>query len=375
MVRLLVLLLFLAAPALAEGNLKLSIVTDQALNKPVEGEMILVTIRGVYDRKIANEKIEIDQSDAFDWIQTRQDDWYEQMIDGLPYIIYERHLAIWPKRAGTLQFGPARHRLTVIDRQSQRRDTVVEAKPLTLAVAPYPEARGWHFAARAVELTDELSADTAHLQDGQVATRKVTLRVLGALPEHLPPRPIVSENWLISFAAPVERDLTLTEDGPVATAIWTWQFRPHTGEPGVLEGATIPFFNTVTHRMDSVRIPDIAIGVASFFTGQTPTGRFGAATIWSVVAAMAAGLVLGLGGAALWLAPDATAGGLAALRRRWSPMPRLRMWRAARSGNLLALRRAAEDAGAPAERIAGIERAIYGPPDQAETRSRPSRRI
>lgn len=363
MVRLLILLLALAGPALAEGNLKLSIITDETLTRPVQGEMILVTIRGVYDRKIANERIELDPGDAFDWIQTRQDDWREEMIGGLPHIVYERHLAIWPKRAGPLQFGPARHRLTIIDRQSQRQDTVVEAKPLALSIAPYPEGKGWHFTGRAVELTDELSADTARLTDGQVATRKVTLRVLGALPEHLPPRPIVSENWLISFAAPVERDLTLTADGPVATAIWTWQFRPHTGEPGVLEGEMIPFFNTATRLMDSVRVPDIAIGVASFYTGETPTGRIAAGAIWSVAGAMAGGLVFGLGLAATRLAPEATRRGLAALRRRWSPWPRIRMWRAARSGDLLALRRAAQDAGASADRIAAIDHAIYARPD------------
>ena len=352
----------LAAPALAEGNLRLSILADPGLGRPVEGEMVAVTIRGVYDRKIANEKIEIDPTDAFDWIQTRQDDWREEMIDGLSHIVFERHLAIWPKRAGPLQFGPARHRLTIITRQGQREDVVVEAQPLTISVAPFPQVKGWHFTGRRVELTDTLSTDAARLADGEIATRRVTLRVLGALPEHLPPRPVVSENWLITFAAPVQRNLTLTADGPVAEAIWTWQFRPHTGEPGVLEPVTIPFFDTVGRRMDSVQIPALAIGYASFYTGQTPTGRIGAAAIWTVAAAMAAGLALGLGLATLRLAPEATAAGLARLRMRWSPFPRLRMWRAARRGDLLALRRAAEDAGASPERIAEIERAIYGPP-------------
>ena len=81
--------------------------------------------------------------------------------------------------------------------------------------------------------------------DGQTVTRTVTLRAKGALPESLPPRPVVSEPWLISFAAPVERRLILTADGPVSESVWTWQMRPETGEPGVIPPAKIPFFNAL----------------------------------------------------------------------------------------------------------------------------------
>lgn len=363
MVRLLLLLLWLAGPALAEGNLKLTILADGTPH-PVVGEMVNVTIRAVYDRKVANDKLEIAPTDAFDWIQTSQDDWREEMIDGLPWIVMERHLAIWPKRAGLLQFGPVRHRLTIIDKQSRRQDVVVEAKPLALSVGEFPALNGWHLAARALELTDELSTDPAHLADGETVTRKVTLRALGALPEHLPPRPVVSENWLITFAAPVQRDLTLTADGPVAEAVWTWQFRPHTGEPGVLEPVEIPWFSTTSRRIEVAEIPALPIGYASFYTGQTPTGRIATAQIWALAATVVLGALLGLGVAAFRLAPETTAAGWRRLRRRWSPLAWVAYLRARQSGDLLAERRFAADLGRPPERLAALDRAIYGRPGE-----------
>ncbi len=362
MVRLIVLLICLAAPVLAEGNLKLSILPEPGHPQPVVGEMIRVTIRAVYDRKIANEALEIDPTDAFDWVQTHPDDWHEERIDGLAKIVMERKLALWPKRAGPLQFGPARHRLTIIDTKSRRQDVVVTAPPLVLAVGEFPALHGWHLAAGAVELTDTLSTDPARLEDGQVVTRQVRLRVRGALPEHLPPRPVVSENWLITFAAPVQRALLLTAEGPVSEVLWAWQFRPHTGEPGLLEPVSIPYFNTETRRIETVEIPALTIGYASFYTGQVPTGRVGARQLALLAAMAGLGLIVGLGLAAIRLAPERTGRGWRRLRARFSPFLRLAIRRAARRGDLLTLRRLAGEAGWPAERLARIDRAIYGRP-------------
>ncbi|MGQ0563885.1 MAG: hypothetical protein ACT4OK_02280 [Gemmobacter sp.] len=361
MVRLLLFLLCLAVPALAEGNLKLTILVDPGTPHPVVGEMVNITIRGVYDRKVAIEKLEIDPTDAFDWIQTTPDDWHEEMIDGLSKIVVERHIAVWPKRAGLLQFGPARHRLTVIDKESRRQDALVTAQPLALSVGEFPDLHGWHLSARALELTDELSVDPAQLADGQSVTRKVRLRALGALPEHLPPRPVIAENWLITFAAPVERTLTLTADGPVAEAIWTWQFRPHTGEPGILEPVSIPWFNTTTRKLETVEIPALPIGFASFYTGQTPTGRFGILHVWGLGAALVLGAAAGLGFAAIRLAPETTAAGWRRLRRRFSPFVWAAYLRARRAGDLLAQRRLGEDIGLPPARLRALERAIFAP--------------
>lgn len=358
-IRWLLMFLLLVGPAAAEGNLTLTITADSPTDRLVVGQMVAITIRAVYDRKVARERLQIPPTDAFDWVQTRQDDWHEETIDGLPWIVMERHMAIWPKRAGLLHFGPVRHELTIIDSASQRLDTVVTAPPLALSVGEFPPLHGWHMAAARVELTDELSTDAAHLADGEVVIRKVTLRALGALPEHLPPRPVVSENWLITFAPPVERELILTAEGPVAQAVWTWQFRPHTGEPGMLDPVPIPYFDTVNHRLSKVEIPALAIGYASFFTGQVPTGRIGGAQVLTLAGVALATALAALALAALRLAPEATSAGLARLRRHWSPLPRLKLWQARRSGDLLALRRAATEAGRPARELAEIDRRLY----------------
>lgn len=354
-------MLFLAGSARAE-SLTLNFEPHLAHGSPIAGEMVPVTLRAVYDRKVSREAMTIAPSDSFDWIQTGPDRWQETMIDGKPYITMERPLALFPRRPGVLTFGPATHRLTIVDDASRFQERTVTAPPLSIAVGAFPLERGWRLAASDVVLTETLSADPAHLVDGETVTRRITLRARDALPEMLPPRPVVSEPWLISFAAPVERRLLLTDAGPVAEVVWTWSFRPETGEPGVVPPVTIPFFNTATRTMDAVEIPPLPIGYASFYSAQVETGRFGARPRLASLGALLAGLALGFGVVLRTHLPDVTRASWAKRYRRISPYVRWRLARAARAGDLLALRRLTAAVWPEARTaLAMIDRALYAP--------------
>ena len=351
----------------------LAIIAAPRATPVVAGEMVPVTIRGVYDRKVAMEEMTVVPSAEFDWIQLVPDIWRNEMVGGFSRLVVERKLAIFPKRSGILSFGPADHALTVIGENSRREDVVVHAPPLSLAVAPLPDGPpfetpwGWRFAAAGLTLTETLSTDPAKLEDGETLTRQVTLRGEGVLPEMLPPRPVVQETWLITFAGPVERKLERSAAGPVSTVTWTWQFRPETGEPGVLPPIPIPFFNTFTRRIEAIEIPPLPIGYASFKSSQRPGSRMTGGVRMALAGAAGAGLAVGL--ALLALGREGGRGWLGRAWRRHSPGPRWRLRRAARAGDLLALRRAAEDylpadgardPGLRRAAVARLEQAIYG---------------
>jgi len=360
-IRAALLALFLLPGTAAAESLTLAFVPHPRHETVVVGEMVPATLRAVYDRKVARQRLEIAPSESFDWIQTTPEHWKEEMIDGKSWIVMERGLALVPKTAGLLHFGPATHDMTIIDENSARQERTVVAPPLSLSVGAYPVERGWHWVADAVTLTDELSTDPARLADGETVTRRVTLRAKGTLPEALPPRPVVSEPWLITFAAPVERQLYLTEDGPVSEVVWVWQFRPETGEPGVIPPIAIPYFNAATRRMDKVEIAALPIGYASFYTSQVQTGHFDAAGRLAEAGALLAGLAAGGALVLSRRAPDTTRAAWTRLRRRWSPLLRWRLRRAARDGDLLAARRLlAETRPEATDAAALLDAAIYG---------------
>ncbi|PZQ51537.1 MAG: hypothetical protein DI556_05120 [Rhodovulum sulfidophilum] len=365
----------LAAPALAEetpGKL-LEIIARPRVTPVVAGEMVPVTIRGVYDTEIALEEMKIAPSPGFDWIQLAPDDWRDEMIGGLRRRVVERHLAVFPKVSGLDTFGPVDHVLTAIGADSHREDVTAHAQPVTIAVAPMPDDPpfekpwGWRFAASDVTITDQLSTDPAELGDGETVTRTVTLRAEGALPEMLPPRPVVQAPWLITFTGPVEQSLERDANGLASSVVWTWQFRPETGEPGVLPPIPIPYFNTVTRKVEAVEIPALPIGYASFEGSQVPGGEMKGRVRLAYGAALGLGIAGGL--AAGVVRREGRAGWLARAWRARSPGPLWRLRRAARTGDLLALRRAAGEyltegeARRPRVRAAALARldaAIYG---------------
>ena len=189
----------------------------------------------------------------------------------------ERGLALVPKRAGVLHFGPATHKLTIIDEKSQRQERTVTAPPLTLSVGAYPVERGWQWVADDATLTDELSTDPSRLADGQTVTRTVTLRAKGTLARGAaaPPRRLRALADLLRRPGRAPAD-------------------PHRRRPGLrsrLDLAAPPRDrrarrdparrNPVLQRHDPPngrpRDPALPIGYASFFTNQIQTGRFGPA--------------------------------------------------------------------------------------------------
>ncbi|SON55369.1 hypothetical protein HDIA_1828 [Hartmannibacter diazotrophicus] len=332
----LALMLLLFTGAARADRLRIVVGNEQ----PVAGEMILVTLRGEYTHMITLEELILPKSADFDWVQLSRDRWQDEQVEGRSVRVFERRLAIFPRHGGDLRLGPLTHRLTIMD-GAGRTEMPVEAKAVTISVAPYPGEAGL-LSASNLTVEDALSTEPGALRDGETLVRKVTLRAEGTLPQMLPPRPVIREPWLISFTAPEERTMKPTPGGPVTTVTWEWHLRPKTGEPGVIPPIEIPWFDTSQRRMRMAEIPAIPLGYQSFHANQTGTDRLPGKEAGLATAAVGLGLAVGIVGALAGLGGQSRSD-LNRRLRRLAPFDRSR-WqvrRAARSGDLLDLRAAA----------------------------------
>ena len=267
MVRILVFLLLLATPLTAQEHetLSLELVLDPRDAPPMEGEMILATIRGIYRETITNEELKLRSMTDFDWTRLGQDEWTDQRVDGRMSRVFERRIAFFPKRAGMLEILPIVHELEVSGDSGQRETVLVRSESVRIEVGEKPAgAEETWFPVRALEISDTWDADAAQLEDGQSVTRRVVLRALGATPEMMPQQPALREPWLITFTPPEERDFQVTSQGPVTTLVWVWKLRPITGEPGVIPEVVIPYFDTETRTARTARLTAAPVGYASF---------------------------------------------------------------------------------------------------------------
>lgn len=362
-IRVLLLLILVALPARAD-SLRM-IIPDI---RPVVGEMIPITIRGEYTGPISIEKMVFPDSASYDWMQVSRDKWADERVDGKLFRTFERHIAVFPRQPGTLTIGPVTHTLTKSVGMT-RPVSEVMAQPITLAVLPYPGG-GRPLAARNVTVTDEFSKDPSKLREGETFTRKITLKAEGTMAHLLPPRPLIREPWLISFAAPELRETHLTKEGPVAIAIWEWTLRPHTGERGSLMPIQFPWYSTLLRKREGALTLPVEIGLASFgenFGGAaSPPARLKLQAAALGLTGLAVALIAGLMGFA-----PANRQALAARLRRLRPNPHKRaLRRAAANGDLMTLRRAAQDYAAAETRlgrqidptpIAELDSALFAP--------------
>ena len=374
MVRLVLVLILLALPAAAQDRdaLRLELVLDPRSEAPYAGEMVLATIRGTYRARIAREDLKLRQMTDFDWSRLGQDAWSERRIDGRAVRVMERRIALYPRRAGTLEILPIAHELEVIADDGTREAAIVRSEPVRVEVREPPAGAGdaW-LPVRALELSESWTVDPSELEDGQSTERRVVLRALGATPEMLPEQPPLRAPWLITFAPPGTRDLQITAEGPVTTVVWTWTLRPITGEPGVLPEVAIPWFDTGAGEARTAVLPAASIGYASFADNEASGWREGPGVGRIHALFAVAGLLAGL--AAVLRGRGASGLRLAqlgrALRRR-RDLHRLR--RLARRGNLgrfrtLAMRLLADvptTTPGPPSLLEPVDAILFGPDGQ-----------
>ncbi|MEJ8475376.1 hypothetical protein [Roseibium algae] len=298
-----------------EFDVRLELELDPRDTVPIEGEMVLATVRGYYRETITNEELKLRRMADFDWIQLKPDQWSEKRIGGLPTVILERRIALYAKRPGSLTLLPIAHELELMNRAQQRQIMLVRSEPVTLEIAAKPAGAGddW-LPVKAIEISDTWAGNPALLVDGENIERRVVFRALGVPPELLPQQPPMREPWLITFIPPEERSLQLTSEGPVSTVVWVWYMRPITGEPGVIPQIPIPYFDTTDRQVKSISIPSSPIGYASFANNDSSGWQAGFKPGAKIAVGFAAGLVI------------AVSAGLFGRRYSYGPIQRMGHW-------------------------------------------------
>lgn len=116
---------------------------------------------------------------------------YEAVINGTPYGVIERVIAIYPQESGEIQLSPARFEARVLRNGRITGRKVYESEPLTVSVLPtppppdgYPNAV-W-LPARDLQLTEDWSRGADKVKAGEPLTRHVSVSALGQLETQIP---------------------------------------------------------------------------------------------------------------------------------------------------------------------------------------------
>lgn len=116
---------------------------------------------------------------------------YEAVINGTPYGVIERVMAIYPQESGEIELSPARFEARVLRNGRITGRKVYESEPLKITVLPtppmpsiYPDAV-W-LPARDLQLSEDWSREDTQIKAGEPLTRHVTVSALGQLETQIP---------------------------------------------------------------------------------------------------------------------------------------------------------------------------------------------
>lgn len=116
---------------------------------------------------------------------------YEAVINGTPYGVIERVIAIYPQESGEIEFSPARFEARVLRNGRITGRKVYESESLKVTVLPTPPPPAefpnavW-LPARDLQLSEEWSREETEIQAGEPLTRHITISALGQLETQIP---------------------------------------------------------------------------------------------------------------------------------------------------------------------------------------------
>lgn len=236
------------------GDLSLSVTVDEREERPLKGEMVLITIRGLYRRHITRETLRQPDLEGFNWAQLGPDTWTEERVGGKNVKIFTRKMALYPVRSGTLSIGPFTHELTLTDEEDDWFDSEVSSEPVMVDVDPAPAVDGWWFPVRRLRISDEWSNAPDQLKPGEGVLRVIRVEALGATPEMIPPMPELTSPSAMIFPHPVRRLVELTPEGPVTYAFWRWTIQPTNDVSAIVEPLGFEYYDTVNRQAREVTI-------------------------------------------------------------------------------------------------------------------------
>ncbi len=346
-------------------DLQLTVKVLEQAETPYAREMVMILIRGVYQRHITREKLEQPDLPGFNWTQLGPDTWREERIRGQKVKVLERRMALYPERAGTLTIGAFTHNLTLTDENDNWFEHAITSEPVTIEVAPAPALPdgGWWFPARRVQVADNWSNAPDQLTAGEGVLRIVRVEAVGVTPEMVPPMPELTSPSAMIFPHPEKRLIELSPEGPVTYTFWRWTIRPTNDRSTIVEPISFSYFDTVNREMREVVISAqrVAYDEAALLPPPPPENPAPLPGWPMVLAALVA-----LGAGLAWILKGQRADRAALLRRLPLLDPQVRaLRRAARAGDAAATRSAARailrrDGVTGSHLLDGFDRAHFG---------------
>lgn len=260
---------------------------------PYVGEPILLKIRSSVRANLALDKIVQPALTDFDWQQFGIDASSEEMIDGFWTPVIERVLMVIPLKAGALTIPPfVRHVKIVTGGEWVEADFVSKSLVIDIrAREGIGNADDWWLPAKSLQITDSWEPAPDKIPFGGTARRTLTIEAAGITADRLPPPPTLRAPGVIAFLGPLDRQTIVTDEGPIARAVYRWNVRPVSMAPASVPAIHIPWFDIATRKIHDAGAPEREVAFLNVSRKVKPltatTKDKGMLSVWPLTAGAA----------------------------------------------------------------------------------------
>lgn len=191
---------------------------------------------------------------------------YEAVINGTPYGVIERVIAIYPQESGTIELSPARFEARVLRNGRITGRKVYESEPITVTVLPtppmpadYPDAV-W-LPARDLQLTEDWSRADNTIKAGEPLTRHITVSALGQLETQIPAIDPPSAEGINVYPDKPELGRLIEPGGIRGVRKDQYALIGVTAGTVVLPALEVPWWNVETGKWQIATLPERSIVV------------------------------------------------------------------------------------------------------------------
>ena len=198
---------------------------------------------------------------------------YEAVINGTPYGVIERVIAIYPQESGTIELSPARFEARVLRNGRITGRKVYESEPLTVKVLPTPPMPAdfpdavW-LPARDLQLTEDWSREESEITAGEPLTRHITVSALGQLETQIPAIEPPSADGINVYPDKPELGRLIEPGGIRGVRKDQYALIGVTAGTVVLPALEVPWWNVESGEWQVARLPERSIKILP--SGEPP---------------------------------------------------------------------------------------------------------
>ncbi len=198
---------------------------------------------------------------------------YEAVINGTPYGVIERVIAMYPQESGKIELSPARFEARVLRNGRITGRKVYESEALTVTVLPtppmpadYPDAV-W-LPARDLQLTEDWSRENKEIKAGEPLTRHITVSALGQLETQIPAIEPPTADGMNVYPDKPELGRLIESGGIRGVRKDQYALIGVAAGTVVLPALEVPWWNVESGEWQVARLPERSIEVLS--SGEPP---------------------------------------------------------------------------------------------------------